>query len=198
MSSLDQSPTPIRILIVDDHGMVRFGLRAYIESVPNLSVVGEAANAEEALQLMETRPVDVVLMDLVLPGMSGADATREISRRYPSAKVIILTSFVDDAHVFPAIRAGAAGYLLAQIAYMVFYFLFMGTMIFAGMQPGKLSDSPFSAILALFFFFIIKMIMISMILREVFLLLLLVFNVVVVVIDGEGRVAAQRRRSAQS
>jgi NarL family two-component system response regulator LiaR len=116
MSSLDRSLSPIRILIVDDHGMVRFGLRAYIESVPNLSVVGEAACAEDALQLMETVPVDVVLMDLVLPGMSGADATREIAKQYPSAKVIVLTSFVDDLHVFPAIRAGAAGYLLKDIS----------------------------------------------------------------------------------
>ncbi len=107
--------SPIRVLIVDDHGMVRFGLRGYIESVPNLQVVGEAASGEQALQLMASVGVDIVLMDLVLPGISGADATREIAKRYPSVRVIILTSFLDDAHILPAIRAGAAGYLLKDI-----------------------------------------------------------------------------------
>jgi two-component system, NarL family, response regulator LiaR len=107
--------SPIRVLVVDDHGMVRFGLRGYLESVPNLQVVGEASSGEQALELMESVDVDIVLMDLVLPGMSGADATREIAKRYQSVRVIILTSFLDDAHILPAIRAGAAGYLLKDI-----------------------------------------------------------------------------------
>jgi len=105
----------IRILIVDDHGMVRFGLRGYIETMPCLQVVGEAASGEEALQLMQTLEVDIVLMDLVLPGISGAEATRIIADCHPNTRVIILTSFLDGAHVLPAIRAGAAGYLLKDI-----------------------------------------------------------------------------------
>ncbi|MBK8021986.1 MAG: response regulator transcription factor [Chloroflexi bacterium] len=105
----------IRVLIVDDHGMVRFGLRGYIETMPCLKVVGEAGSGEEALQVLETTEADIILMDLVLPGMSGADATRLIAERYPAVRVIIMTSFIDSAHVLPAIRAGAAGYLLKDI-----------------------------------------------------------------------------------
>ncbi|MCK6579526.1 MAG: response regulator transcription factor [Anaerolineae bacterium] len=105
----------IRVMIVDDHGMVRFGLRGYIETMPGLKVVGEAGSGEEALRLLETSEVDIILMDLVLPGMSGAEATRIIAERYPAVRVIIMTSFIDSAHVLPAIRAGAAGYLLKDI-----------------------------------------------------------------------------------
>ena len=107
--------TPIRVLIADDHGMVRFGLRGYIESMPELQVAGEAASGEEVLALLETVEVDIVLMDLVMPGMSGAEATRIIGERYPNVRVIILTSFLDSGHVLPAIRSGAAGYLLKDI-----------------------------------------------------------------------------------
>lgn len=106
---------PIRILIADDHGMVRFGLRGYIATMPDLDVVGEAASGEEVLCFLESQQVDIVLMDLVMPGMSGADVTLVISERYPDVRVIILTSFLDSAHVLPAIRSGAAGYLLKDI-----------------------------------------------------------------------------------
>ena len=109
------STPPIRILIADDHGMVRFGLRGYIETMPGLQVIGEAASAEEVLSLLETAEVDIVLMDLALPGISGAEATRIIGTQYPNVRVIILTSFLDSAHVLPAIRSGAAGYLLKDI-----------------------------------------------------------------------------------
>lgn len=105
----------IRVMIVGDHGMVRFGLRGYIETMPGLKVVGEAGSGEETLRLLETTEVDIILMDLVLPGMSGAEATRIIAERYPTVRVIIMTSFIDSAHVLPAIRAGAAGYLLKDI-----------------------------------------------------------------------------------
>ena len=111
----DTSSSPIRILIADDHGMVRFGLRGYIATMPGLDVVGEAASGEEVLCFLETHEVDIVLMDLVLPGMSGADTTRILSNSYPNVRVIILTSFLDSAHVLPAIRSGAAGYLLKDI-----------------------------------------------------------------------------------
>lgn len=107
--------TPIRIVIVDDHGMVRFGLRGYLETMPGLEVVGEAASGEEVVALLSTLEADIVLMDLVLPGMSGADATRIIGERHPNTRVIILTSFLDNPHVLPAIRSGAAGYLLKDI-----------------------------------------------------------------------------------
>jgi DNA-binding NarL/FixJ family response regulator len=111
----DSSASPIRIVIADDHGMVRFGLRGYIETMPGLQVVGEAASGEDVLNLLETETVDIVLMDLVLPGISGAEATRLIAARHPNVRVIILTSFLDSAHVLPAIRSGAAGYLLKDI-----------------------------------------------------------------------------------
>src|SRR5512146_2371238 len=111
----EMAQPPIRILIVDDHGMVRFGLRGYLQSTPGLTVVGEACSAEEALSLLETLDIDIVLMDLALPKMSGADATRLVKQRYPNIRVLVLTSFMDDDHVLPAIRAGAAGYLLKDI-----------------------------------------------------------------------------------
>ncbi len=111
----DTSTSPIRIVIVDDHGMVRFGLCGYIETMPGLCVVGEAESGEAVVALLDEVETDVVLMDLVLPGMSGADATRILAERHPNVRVIILTSFLDSAHVLPAIRSGAAGYLLKDI-----------------------------------------------------------------------------------
>ena len=111
----DEIQSPIRILIVDDHGMVRFGLRGYLQSMPGLTVEGEASSAEQALELLETLDIDVVLMDLVLPNMSGSEATRLIKQRHPAIRVLVLTSFLDDEHILPAIRAGAVGYLLKDI-----------------------------------------------------------------------------------
>jgi DNA-binding NarL/FixJ family response regulator len=107
--------SPIRIVIVDDHGMVRFGLRGYIETIPALKVVGEAGSGEEALDLLKTLDTDIVLMDLVLPGMSGAEAIQHIGALYPEVRVIVMTSFLDTGHVLSAVRAGAAGYLLKDI-----------------------------------------------------------------------------------
>lgn len=107
--------TPIRIMIVDDHGMVRFGLRGYLETVLALQVVGEACSAEEALDMLATLEVDIVLMDLVLPGMSGAQAIHCIGEHYPTVRVIVMTSFLETAYVLSAVRAGAAGYLLKDI-----------------------------------------------------------------------------------
>src|SRR5450631_2769273 len=109
-TTIQAAQAPVRILIVDDHGMVRFGLRGYLQSMPGLAVAGEASTAEEALELLEHTEIDVVLMDLALPGMSGAQATRLIVQRYPRVRVLVLTSFLDDDHVLPAIRAGAMGY----------------------------------------------------------------------------------------
>ena len=83
--------------------------------MPGLQVVGEAASGEEVVALLDTVEADIILMDLVLPGISGADATRIIGERHPNTRVIILTSFLDSPHVLPAIRSGAAGYLLKDI-----------------------------------------------------------------------------------
>ena len=105
----------LRIIIVDDHEVVRLGLRALLEKQPGFTVVDEAGNAKEAVQkALQHRP-EVVVMDIRLPGGSGIDACREIVTAAPEVKVIILTSFAEDDMLFEAIAAGAAGYVLKQI-----------------------------------------------------------------------------------
>jgi NarL family two-component system response regulator LiaR len=111
----------IRVLIVDDHAMVRQGLRTFLELQDDpaelpIEVVGEATNGAEAAELTRNLQPDVVLLDLVMPHMDGVQATSEIVRDSPHTRVIILTSFGDDQRVIPAIRAGAQGYLLKDIA----------------------------------------------------------------------------------
>lgn len=108
--------TEIRVLIVDDHGVVRQGLRTYLELLDDILVVGEAENGIEAVSLAEQHCPDVVLMDLVMPEMDGIEATRKIGIKCPDSKVIVLTSFTDDDKVFPAIKAGAAGYLIKDVS----------------------------------------------------------------------------------
>lgn len=106
---------PMRVLLVDDHEVVRLGLRTLLERQPWLQVVGEAGTAEEAIaQALALHP-DVVVMDIRLPGRSGIDACREIVQRLPEAKVIMLTSYAEDELLFEAIAAGAAGYVLKRI-----------------------------------------------------------------------------------
>jgi NarL family two-component system response regulator LiaR len=102
----------IRILIVDDHGVVRQGLRMYLALDPELEVVGEAANGVEALRRTHELEPDVVLMDLLMPVMDGIAATEAIRRELPEVEVIALTSVLEDSAVFGAMRAGAIGYLL--------------------------------------------------------------------------------------
>jgi NarL family two-component system response regulator LiaR len=102
----------IRILIVDDHGVVRQGLRMYLALDPELEVVGEAANGAEALRLTRELEPDVVLMDLLMPVMDGIAATEAIRREWPEVEVIALTSVLEDSAVYGAMRAGAIGYLL--------------------------------------------------------------------------------------
>lgn len=106
----------IRVLIVDDHQLVRQGLCTYFDLLEGITVVGEAANGLEAVSQARITKPDIVLMDLVMPEMNGIDATRQINTDNPNIKVIVLSSFTDDEMVFPAIKAGAAGYLLKDIS----------------------------------------------------------------------------------
>ena len=102
----------IRVLIVDDHAVVRSGLAAFLLAFDDLELVGEAASGPEALRMVEDRRPDVVLMDLVMPEMDGIEAIGAITARWPAARILVLTSFAADDKVFPAIKAGALGYLL--------------------------------------------------------------------------------------
>jgi len=104
-----------RILLVDDHEVVRLGLKALLERHPNFEVVGEASSAREALEQVATLLPAVVVMDIRLPGTSGIEACEEIVERFPETKVIMLTSYAEDEMLFSAIRAGASGYILKQI-----------------------------------------------------------------------------------
>ncbi len=106
---------PISVLIVDDHAVVRSGIRAYLETQPDLEVVAEADSGRAAVQLAAEHVPDVVLMDLVMPEMDGVEATRRIRDVSPRTRVVVLTSFHDDVHIFPAIKAGALSYLLKDI-----------------------------------------------------------------------------------
>jgi NarL family two-component system response regulator LiaR len=102
----------IRILIADDHAIVREGLRALIDTEPGMELVGEAADGVEAVLKARSLQPDVILLDLVMPGKDGIEAIAEIKRENPEARILVLTSFAEDEKVFPAIQAGALGYLL--------------------------------------------------------------------------------------
>ncbi|TLS38225.1 response regulator [Pseudalkalibacillus caeni] len=105
----------IKVLLVDDHLMVRKGLRLFLHTQPDIDIIGEAENGKEALEKTAELNPDVVLMDLIMPEMDGIEATKEIKTTFPKVKVIVLTSFSDQDHVLPAIRAGAEGYQLKDI-----------------------------------------------------------------------------------
>ncbi|HVM70545.1 MAG TPA: response regulator transcription factor [Anaerolineales bacterium] len=104
-----------RILLVDDHEVVRLGLKSLLERHPQFEIVGEAASAREALEQVEANHPDVVVMDIRLPGTSGIEACEEITNHYPETRVLMLTSYAEDEMLFSAIRAGASGYILKQI-----------------------------------------------------------------------------------
>jgi two-component system, NarL family, response regulator DevR len=104
-----------RIVLVDDHELVRMGLKSLLEHHPQFDVVGEAGSAREALEQVEALKPDVVVMDIRLPGTSGIDACEQIVNQYPETKVLMLTSYAEDEMLFSAIRAGASGYVLKQI-----------------------------------------------------------------------------------
>ncbi len=103
------------ILLVDDHEVVRIGLKALLEHKDQFEVVAEATTAKEAVEMVEKHHPNVVLMDVRLPGPSGIEATEEITKRWPDVRVVIITSYAEDEMLFSAIRAGASGYVLKQI-----------------------------------------------------------------------------------
>jgi two-component system response regulator DevR len=104
-----------RILLVDDHEVVRLGLKALLERHPQFDIIGEASSAREALEQVANNRPDVVVMDIRLPGTSGIEACEEITTRFPETRVLMLTSYAEDEMLFSAIRAGASGYVLKQI-----------------------------------------------------------------------------------
>jgi len=107
---------PITILIVDDHAVVRRGARAFLEAQPDFAVVGDVSSGGEAVLLAADLAPDIVLMDLVMPGMDGVQATRLVKQKSPCSQIIVLTSYHEDGDIFPAIRAGALSYLLKDIS----------------------------------------------------------------------------------
>ncbi|HEY7202389.1 MAG TPA: response regulator transcription factor [Candidatus Dormibacteraeota bacterium] len=108
-------PDAVRVLLVDDHLVVRQGLRAFLQLQPDIEVVGEAAGGAAAVEAAAAGRPDVVLMDLVMPEGDGVEAIRELAAAVPGARVLVLSSFADDERVFAAMQAGAAGYLLKDV-----------------------------------------------------------------------------------
>jgi NarL family two-component system response regulator LiaR len=106
---------PITVMIVDDHEMVRHGAAGYLEAQDDIKVVAEADSGEEAVRLVREHIPDVVLMDLVMPGMDGVEATRKVKDISPRTHIIVLTSYHQDEHIFPALQAGAISYLLKDV-----------------------------------------------------------------------------------
>ncbi|MES2359180.1 MAG: response regulator transcription factor [Gemmatimonadota bacterium] len=109
------APT-IRVILADDHAVVRAGLRAVLGAAPDIDVIGEASNGAEAVQLADTLDPDVVVMDLTMDGMDGATATREIVAKHLRARVLVLTMHAEEDYLIPVLEAGAAGYLMKNAA----------------------------------------------------------------------------------
>lgn len=106
----------ITVLLVDDHSVVRQGVRAFLVTQPDITVVGEAGSGEEAVKLTEQYVPDVILMDLIMPNMDGVEATRRVKQVSPRSHVVALTSYHEDEHIFPALKAGALSYVLKDIS----------------------------------------------------------------------------------
>jgi len=106
---------PIRILLVDDHKIVRQGVRAFFDALEGIEVIGEAGSGAEAVKMVEERVPDVILMDLIMPGMDGVEATRLAKSISPRTQIVVLTSYHDDEHIFPALQAGALSYILKDV-----------------------------------------------------------------------------------
>jgi NarL family two-component system response regulator LiaR len=106
---------PITILLVDDHEVVRKGVRAFFDAHAEFSVVGEAESGTAAVKLVEELIPDVILMDLIMPGMDGVEATRRVKDVSPRTQIVVLTSYHEDEHIFPALQAGALSYILKDV-----------------------------------------------------------------------------------
>jgi NarL family two-component system response regulator LiaR len=106
---------PITVILVDDHEVVRQGVRAFLEAQAEFAVVGEAATGAAAVKLVEEYIPDVVLMDLVMPGMDGVEATRQVKNKSPRTQIVVLTSYHEDEYIFPALQAGALSYILKDV-----------------------------------------------------------------------------------
>ena len=106
---------PTTVLLVDDHELVRRGVRAFLETCQEFVVVGEAESGAQAVQLAEEQIPDVILMDLIMPGMDGVEATRQVKKVSPRTQVVVLTSYHEDEHIFPALQAGALSYVLKDV-----------------------------------------------------------------------------------
>lgn len=105
----------ISILIVDDHEVVRNGIRSYLETIKDFEVVGEADSGESAIKMVAELIPDIVLLDLIMPGMDGVETTRQIKKITPRTQVVVLTSYHEDVHIFPALKAGAISYILKDM-----------------------------------------------------------------------------------
>lgn len=103
------------ILIADDHEVVRSGIRSYLEKISDFHVVGEASSGEEAVSMVGELIPDIVLLDLIMPGMDGIETTRRVRQISPRTKVVVLTSYHEDVHIFPALKAGATSYILKDM-----------------------------------------------------------------------------------
>ena len=110
--SEQQEKQPIQVLIVDDHAFVRDGIRSLLSTIPDMEVAGEAANGSQAVSMFNRLVPDIVVMDLVMPEMDGIQAIEQIIAHTPAARILVLTSFATDDKIFPALKAGACGYLL--------------------------------------------------------------------------------------
>jgi len=105
----------VSILIVDDHEVVRNGIRSYLETIKDFEVVGEAESGEKAIKMVSELIPDIVLLDLIMPGMDGVETTRQIKKISPRTQVVVLTSYHEDVHIFPALKAGAISYILKDM-----------------------------------------------------------------------------------
>lgn len=106
----------ISVLLVDDHAMVRQGVRAFLITQPDISVVGDAGSGEDAVKMAEQYIPDVILMDLIMPDMDGVEATRRVKQVSPRSQIVVLTSYHEDEHIFPALKAGALSYILKDVS----------------------------------------------------------------------------------
>jgi DNA-binding NarL/FixJ family response regulator len=115
-NKMNTATKPIRVLLADDHTLVRAGIRALLEKLPGVEVAGEASDGREVLDLMKARQPDVVLMDISMPGLNGLHALARMTRDFPKVRVIILSMHPNDEYIWQALRSGAAGYLLKKAA----------------------------------------------------------------------------------